>query len=178
LYDLTIFWIFAAEEAMRRTTLTTICCVTFLAAACGKAPAPGQKGTAYGEPLSDAPKVALSEIVSRPDDYVGKRIRVDGIVTKVCQMRGCWIAISEEDGPASLRFKVTDGVIVFPQNAPGQRVAAEGTVRKIELDLKQTRTYLKHEADEEGRTFDPSSVKKPMSMVRLDGISAVLTASR
>ncbi len=163
---------------MKRTTLTMTCCAILLAAACGKSPATEKKGTAYGEPLSNAPKVALSELVKRPDVYVGKRIRVDGLVTKVCQKRGCWIAISEEDGPASVRFKVTDGVIVFPQNAPGKLVSAEGTVRKIELDLKQTRAYLKHHADEEGRAFDPASVKKPMSMVRLDGISAVLTASR
>ncbi len=174
---------------MRWTNLIAIC-VFLLLAACSKAPdsgtassagnpAPAKKGTAYGKPfLRDTRKVLLTELVNDPDRFNGKRVRVTGLVTAVCQNKGCWIAISDEDGPASVRFKVKDGVMVFPQSAPGKIAEAEGTVRKIELDLKETIAFKKHEAEELGEPFDPASVKEPMSMVMLDGIGAVLTDSR
>ena len=81
---------------------------------------------------------------------------------------------SERSVGKKLKFKVTDGAIVFPKDSAGKHAIAEGTVRLIPLSLEQTRKVKQHEADEQGKPFDPNSVTAPETLVRLDGIGAVL----
>jgi hypothetical protein len=73
-----------------------------------------------------------------------------------------------------IRFKVRDGVMVFPMSAKGKYAVAEGLVRKIPLSLQQTKRYLAHQAEEKGESFDPSTVTSAITLIRLDGIGAVL----
>lgn len=135
-------------------------------------PAPATDATVYGAPLAFAETISLADLVRRSAELDGKQVRVEGTVADVCAKRGCWIKVAEEDGPASVVFKVQDGVMVFPMSAKGKWAVADGTVRRTELTLEQTRTRLAAEAEEAGRPFDPASVTEPKVSVRLDGIGA------
>ncbi len=131
-------------------------------------------GKVYGKGVSDVPTVQISALLADVEKYVGKRVRVEGLVKDVCPMRGCWFNLAGDKPGTDLRFKVRDGVMVFPMSAKGQFAVAEGVVRKIPLDLKQTKRYMAHQAEEKGEKFDPATVKAPMTLVRLDGVGAVL----
>ena len=50
----------------------------------------------YGEKLSDAEVVKISTLMETPDEYVGKKVKVEGRVTGVCAHRGCWVKILRE----------------------------------------------------------------------------------
>lgn len=84
-----------------------------------------------GVTLKEATPIAA--IVNHPDQYVGKQLRIDGVVTAVCQEMGCWMALATEDkaDAPSVRVKVEDGVIVFPANAKGKKASAEGVFELI-----------------------------------------------
>ncbi len=84
-----------------------------------------------GVTLKEATPVAA--LVNHPDQYVGKKVRVDGVVTAVCQEMGCWMAIAADDraDAPTVRIKVEDGVIVFPASAKGRKVSAEGVFEAI-----------------------------------------------
>ncbi len=131
-------------------------------------------GKVYGKGVSDVPTVHVSKLLAEVETYVGKRVRVEGLVTDVCPMRGCWFNMAGDKPGTQLRFKVRDGVMVFPMSAKGQYAVAEGVVRKIPLTLEQTKKYMAHQAEEKGEKFDPASVTKPTTLVRLDGVGAVL----
>lgn len=79
-----------------------------------------------GVTLKDATPIA--KLLESPDQFVGKTVRVDGVGTAVCEMMGCWIAISESDAKdaKTVRLKVEDGVIKIPVTAKGKNVSAEG----------------------------------------------------
>ena len=141
-----------------------------------KAPAPAAppEGQVYGAGVSAAPVASIDEIKADPDKWVGKRVRVEGVVTDVCAKRGCWFKMAGDKPGEEMRFKVKDGVMVFPMSARGQYAGAEGLVRKIPLDLEQTRRVMAHEAEEQGNEFDPATVTEPITLVRLDGAGAVL----
>ncbi len=143
----------------------------------GRAVAGGVTGTVYGGGVQIVEVTKIATIQADPQAWSGKRVRVEGEVLDVCQMAGCWFEMREEGG-ARIRFKVRDGIMVFPQTAKGSHAVAEGIVRTIQLDLDQTRRYLAHDAEEAGREFDPASVTAPMLVVRLDGAGAVLSGSR
>lgn len=131
-------------------------------------------GKVYGKGLAQMPLVSISELKANAELYAGKRVRVEGVVTDVCPKRGCWFNMAGDKVGTQIRFKVRDGVMVFPMSAKGKYAVAEGLVRKIPLSLQQTKRYLAHQAEEKGESFDPSTVTSAITLIRLDGIGAVL----
>ena len=125
-----------------------------------------------GKPLTLGKPQMVSDLVSKPDASVGKTVQVKGKVTEVCQMAGCWMALA--DYGKLLRIKVNDGDIVFPKEAVGKMAVAEGKLEKSVLTREQTIARAKHEADEQGRKFDPASIKSGSVVYQIAGTGAVL----
>ena len=131
-------------------------------------------GDKYGQGITLVQSIKMSELAANPEKFAGQRVRVEGEVADVCKMRGCWFSMKSNDPGKVMKFKVTDGVMIFPTNAVGRSAIAEGMVRKMVLDLETTKQVMAHEAEEQGLPFDPATVKEPMTMVRIDGIGAVI----
>lgn len=144
------------------------------AGAAAPAGAPQPTGKVYGAGVGATEVVAVSTLLADVDAWVGKKVRVEGLVADVCPMRGCWFEMAGDKAGTSVRFKVRDGDMVFPLSAKGQFAVAEGVVRKIPLDLETSRRYMAHQAEEKSEPFDPASVTAPITIVRLDGVGAVL----
>ena len=68
----------------------------------------------FGKPLTLKETTKISDIYATPDKFKDKRVRVQGSILDVCTEEGCWIALASDKASQSLRFKVDDGVIVFP----------------------------------------------------------------
>jgi hypothetical protein len=85
----------------------------------------------------------IEALTTKPKEFVGKTVRVDGIAKAVCAEMGCWMAVAvDEMDPASptVRVKVEEGAIVFPVSAKGKKVSAEGVfepVRMGDADAKE-----------------------------------------
>lgn len=128
--------------------------------------------TSLGAGVTIAESTAIGAIVAKPDDFLGKAVRIEGEVTAVCEMRGCWMELAADGGEA-MRIKVDDGDIVFPVAANGKRAAAEGVVEAVEMDRKGYVKSRKHEAEETGVAFDEAAVGDgPFRIVRLKGTGA------
>jgi hypothetical protein len=128
----------------------------------------------YGKAPGAGDPVKLSELLASPDTYVGKTVKVEGIITDVCAKRGCWMAIAGDKEFQSIRFKVEDGVIVIPMEAKGKKAVAEGSFTKIELTKEQAIEHAKHMAEEQKKPFDPASVTGPSVMYQINGTGAVI----
>jgi len=142
--------------------------------AAGVASAGKEQGKAYGEPLSGSDTMKISELVSTPDDYLGKTVRVEGLVNGVCEKRGCWMSLASDEEFQELRIKVDDGVIVFPVEAKGRRAVAEGVFTKIEMSMEQTLAYAKHHAEEHGEKYEPEKVTEPLVYFQVNATGAVI----
>ncbi|MDX2153901.1 MAG: DUF4920 domain-containing protein [Bryobacteraceae bacterium] len=114
--------------------------------------------------------------MSQPDAFVGKTVQVKGKVTEVCQNMGCWMNLVDSASAKSVRIKVKDGEIVFPKDAVGKMAIAEGKLAKMELTKEQVVARAKHEAEEQGRKFNPHSVKGGETVYQIAGTGAVLLA--
>mgnify|MGYP003587995777 CR=1 FL=1 len=154
-------------KSLLRTTLAA----SLLAAL---AASPAFAATKYGRPLSAAAPVKLSELMAKPDRYVGKVVKVEGLITEVCPKRGCWIDVAGDEEFRTIRVKVEDGVIVFPLTEKGKKVVAEGTFTKTELTKEQAISRAKHHAEEKGTKFDPASITGPQTVYQIQGTSAVV----
>lgn len=127
----------------------------------------------YGKEIELTEKTLISEILSSPQEYVGKKVLVEGEVSEVCAMAGCWMKLkSDKDG--EIRVKVKDGEIVFPMEAKGHNALVEGTVYAIEFTQEEAVEYLKHMAEDAGKEFDESTVTGPMTIYQIRGLGAVI----
>ena len=131
--------------------------------------------TQFGAALSDAVPVRIGELLSQPEDYVDKSIKVVGLVQDVCPMKGCWVEILEKQSKQTIRFKVRDDVIVFPVEARGQKIVAEGILRRHRMNEARARAWLKHLAEEKGQSFDESSHEGPLEFYQIEGRGAELS---
>lgn len=96
--------------------------------------APGRPGEdKYGKGVSLTEVTSIKALYETPDKFVGKTIRIDGVVTAVCEEMGCWMAVGEtEKAENTVRLKVDHGAgIVFPIAAKGKTASAEGVFEKI-----------------------------------------------
>ncbi len=109
-------------------------------------------GTKYGEGVKLTEATAIDALLARPGDFAGKTVRVDGVVTAVCDKAGCWMELGDEKSGKSLRFKVADGVIVFPTSAKGKRASAEGVFEPVSAAMAAEYERDRKEAKEGAAT--------------------------
>ena len=101
--------------------------------------------SAGAETFGTAPTVTeatpIAQLLAKPADFQGKTVRVEGIVTGVCTMMGCWMALAPTDAPKgpAILIKVDDGVIVFPTSARGKRATAQGVVERVGTTMRRAR---------------------------------------
>ncbi|MBK7258229.1 MAG: DUF4920 domain-containing protein [Ignavibacteriae bacterium] len=149
-------------------SVLTIACVLALTASLAFAGNPKN----YGKTLTLKEVTRVSEILANPEKFNGKRVRVQGAVVDVCSKRGCWIRLASDKEYESIVFKVEDGVIVFPMDAKGKTAVAEGVISAKTYTVEQLIEQGKHQAEETGKPFDPSTVKGPKTVVRIMGEGA------
>ena len=127
-----------------------------------------------GKPLTLKEPVQLATLLAHADDYTGKTVQVKGKITEVCQMMGCWMQITDLESGKSVKIQVKDGEIVFPKDAAGKIVVAEGKLVKEELTKEQVIARAKHEAEEQKRKFDASKIKSGATVYQIEGTGAVV----
>jgi hypothetical protein len=130
--------------------------------------------TRLGKPLTLREAVPVSAVASKPDAWVGKTVQVKGRVSEVCEKMGCWMNLVDPATGQTLRIKVNDGEIVFPKEAIGKMAVAEGKMAKIEMTKDELVAQMKHEAEANGKKFDPSSVTGGRTIYQVQGTGAVV----
>lgn len=95
----------------------------------------------FGKGVSLTEATPIKTLYEAPEKFVGKTIRIDGVVTAVCEDMGCWMALGETEKSENIvRLKVEHGAgIVFPISAKGKNASAEGVFEKITDADKEAR---------------------------------------
>jgi hypothetical protein len=99
--------------------------VTASAAAPPPPPSPAT-ASRFGQPIDAAPTTSLVAIAKAPASYRGKVIATEGTVTRVCQERGCWMAIKDDTGTATVRMH--GHTFFVPTTSSGKHARVQGTV--------------------------------------------------
>ncbi len=151
---------------MKRSLLVLLVAVLFTTAAF----AGGKKN--YGKELTVKETTKISDIIAAPEKFNGKRVKVAGPIVDVCKTRGCWVKLGSDKEFEAIRFKVEDGVIVFPLDLKGQNAVAEGIVSVKKISVEEQIKSGKKMAEEHGTAFDESTVKGPKTILQIDGEGA------
>lgn len=122
--------------------------------------AAGGGTTTYGDGVTIEKAVAIDALLANPDDYVGKNVRVDGVITGVCEKRGCWMQVTDSESGKGVRIKVEDGVMVFPYTSMGHEASAQGVFEAIKLTPEQVAARSERQAKEHAEGHAKKSCDK------------------
>lgn len=116
----------------------------------------GDGWNAYG----DAQTVKRTSVpVASLPQAEGYEIVLEGWVTEVCAVKGCWMRVQDDDGDVVLvRFK--DYGFFVPRNARGRRTVIHGTPQVRTFSIEQRRHLLEDanaSAEEIARVDAPST---------------------
>lgn len=108
----------------------------------------------YGAEVSAGEPISISEAIASLDAGRSETLLVEGEVTSVCQVKGCWLGFSSEAGDVRVTFK--DYGFFVPMSIRGKTARVEGTLEKVELSLAESRHLI------EDAGGDPSIVTEPI----------------
>lgn len=126
----------------------------------------------YGKPLTLKEVTKVSDIFANPDKFKGQRVQVAGPIVDVCEEMGCWIALGSDQEFQTLRFKVDDGVIVFPMSIKGLTAKVEGVIDVTMMSVEDQIKAGQEMAKEKKMAFDPKTVKGPKLNIQIKGEGA------
>lgn len=95
----------------------------------------------YGGDFTSIPVMPAAKLLATPADYVGKSVKVEGEVAKVCQSMGCWLAF--EDGEKSITVNMKDHGFSVDKKGAGSWCEVEGTVEKVGEEFTMTASAVR-----------------------------------
>ena len=122
----------------------------------------------FGKPLSIKKAVSLQEALQQPGKYQNRKVLLEGKITDVCQMKGCWLMLS--DGERAIRIKFENYSFFVPKDSRGKKVRAEG--RLIQETLSED--MARHYAAEQSTKSDPSEIKGPQRVVTFEAAGVTI----
>lgn len=111
---------------MRKVAMAVVMMVGVMAAATVAAQQVQEKK--FGAELTLTEVTKVSDIYANAEKFSGKRVQVHGPIVDVCSNMGCWLALGSDKESETIRFKVEDGVIVFPMSVKGMNAKVEGVI--------------------------------------------------
>jgi hypothetical protein len=142
------------------------------------APAAKSSDQTFGAGVKLTETTPIDSVLADPKAFSGKTIRVEGMITDVCPKRGCWFEMAGTGAGKKLRFKVTDGEMVFPMESKGLIAVAEGVVATKDMTLDETKQYAEYQAKEYNLPYDPASITKPSVHVQINGTGAIFRGKK
>lgn len=125
-------------------------------------------GQNFGPKFDASNSVTVQQVLAKPTEFLAKPFTVQGKIDAVCQKKGCWMQFETAADQPTFRLKVKDGDMVFPVSAKGKNAFAHGSLKAKPMSLEQTKTYLKHRAEEQGEAFDPAAVTTAVTLYQFE----------
>ncbi len=108
----------------------------------------------------------VSKVLAVMQNDQGGEVVITGVVADVCKRRGCWLTITEPGLSETVFVKFTcpiEGRLI-PMEAIGKRVAARGTLERVEV----TEAFARHLKEDAGASPEEiEQIKGPQQMLRL-----------
>lgn len=94
----------------------------------------------FGALLDESlPQKRLGELLTSPDDWLGKQVRIEARVSQVCQKKGCFFIA--KDGDTTLRVSFVDYAFFVPTDIGGKTVTLAGELIQTQLSDAEAEHY-------------------------------------
>lgn len=95
---------------------------------------------AFGAPMpAEGQALSLTQAIDQLDTLQGQFVKIEGLVTEVCQAKGCWMILMEGDTYARITFE--DYGFFVPIETSMQRSVIYGQLSEVVLSGEQADHY-------------------------------------
>ncbi len=100
----------------------------------GPDPAPAAAASStkrYGDRIAAGPQTQLASVLTKPADYNGHAVTVEGEVRRACTKRGCWmeLATGMDEAKPGCRVRFKDYGFFIPLDSAGAHARVQGVVQ-------------------------------------------------
>ncbi len=96
----------------------------------------------YGAKITPDDAVPYAKMLGMLADADSLAVKVSGTISSVCQKKGCWMRISDDNGEEML-VQFEDYGFFMPKDASGQKVVMDGYVYTETTDVKTLKHFAK-----------------------------------
>lgn len=118
-------------------------------------------GKKVGKELSKNDPVPISKLIENPEDFVGKTVKIEGVVIDMCVKRGGWMDLAGDQEFTKFTTDAKTADFKFPLDSKGKKAVVEGKLTKVTITVEQQKDRLNHEAEENGKEVDLSTITGP-----------------
>lgn len=93
----------------------------------------------YGAQISLEKSITVDQALTRYTSIKDQDVLLSGMVTKVCQQKGCWMALKAGNGLVRVTFK--DYGFFVPDSLIGKKVLAQGRLFEKTMSISEARHY-------------------------------------
>lgn len=108
------------------------------------------------------PAVDVAEILRDPRPHLGKTVKCEGTIARVCERAGCWLELRGPAPDQGLRVPMAGHAFFIPQDVVGRRATIEGELTASGLS-PDARAHLESEGL---RSVGPLSLAATTVVVR------------
>ena len=99
----------------------------------------------FGADFTMEESIPAAVVLNSPAEYVGKRVRITGTVSDVCQKMGCWMVISDED--KHMRIMTKDHKFFVAKDGAGSDCDIEGTIVQREVEPERVEHFKSEQTE-------------------------------
>ncbi len=119
---------------LRRLFIAALAAVVLIPAAACAADAPATPKR-FGAAVTVKKPVNVARLASAPAKFKGRTVRLEGTVKEVCQGKGCWVEVADENG-VSFMARSLDESVLLPMDCKGWHVVVEGKVMTMPAKVR------------------------------------------
>lgn len=111
----------------------------------------------FGEPITKNGAISVKKLPGKMENTESADIKVKGVITEVCQAKGCWMTLDMGDDEL-MRVKFKDYGFFVPKDAAGKTAIIQGVAKKETISVAD----LRHLAEDSGKSEkEIKSIKEP-----------------
>ena len=129
-------------------------------------------GKYFGEKITDEGAISYTDLLQVLQQKDSVATKVSGLVTSVCQQKGCWIKITAEgEGQPDMMVKFKDYGFFLPKDIAGRHVVLQGTAYREVTSVEE----LRHYAEDAGKNAEEiQKITQPKEELKFMAAGVVL----
>ena len=92
----------------------------------------------------EGPALDVAKVLADPGPHVGKVIKCEGTIARVCERMGCWMELQGPTADKGLRVPMAGHSFFMPQDVVGHRAVVEGELTALGLSA-EAKAHLESE---------------------------------
>ncbi len=111
-----------------------------------------------GAPVSVGPAIPVTQLVASARNYTERAVIVEGLITRECTEKGCWMQVAPSADANGMRVTFKDYGFFIPQSMVGRRARMEG-MTKVTTHSKAAADHLIGEGAQLQRNADGTATE-------------------